>query len=219
MRLVVADCECTYTGRLNATLPRATRLLMLKADGTVLIHADEGSKALNWMSPPCTVNEADGTWTVLGSKGERLDITVHEVHEDIRLEPFGAEPGLAKTHSEAEIQELLAACCDEIEDGLTLVRREYPTDIGPVDLLCRDADGAAVAVEIKRVGDISGVEQLARYLELLDRDPTLNPVRGVLAAQSVKPQARTLAEHRGLRWVEVDVDVLAGRRQPELTLF
>ncbi len=218
MRLVVATCSVDYAGRLHAHLPEARRLLVVKADGTILIHADAGSKALNWMSAPCRIVESDAGWTVTGSKGERLDIAIAEIHSDVRAE-LGEEPGLTKTHSEKEIQQLLASACSCIEDGLRLVRREHPTPIGPVDLLCLDGEGRAVAVEVKRVGDIDGVEQLSRYLRYLERDTTLRDIRGIYVAGTVKPQARTLAEDRGIAWVEVDFDVLAERREPELTLF
>ena len=218
MRLVVATCTVDYAGRLSAHLPEATRLLVVKADGTVLIHADAGSKALNWMSAPCRLVEGPGGWTVTGARGERLEIAISAVHADVDAE-LGQEPGLTKTHSEAEIQQLLAGSCDCIEAGLRLVRREHPTPIGPVDLLCLDEHGGAVAVEVKRVGDIDGVEQLTRYLAYLERDTTLRAVRGIYVAGTVKPQARTLAQDRGITWVEVDFDVLAERREPELTLF
>ncbi len=218
MRLVVATCSVTYTGRLSATLPEADRLLVVKADGTILIHADSGSKALNWMSPPCRLVEGPSGWTATGAKGERLDIAITAVHSDVTT-ALGGEPGLVKTHSEAEIQGLLAGACDCIEEGLRLVRREHVTPIGPVDLLCLDGRGRAVAVEVKRVGDIDGVEQLTRYLRYLEQDTTLRDVRGIYVAGTVKPQARTLARDRGIAWVEVDFDVLAQRRTPELTLF
>jgi hypothetical protein len=218
VRLVVATCSVDYVGRLEAHLPMATRLLVVKADGTVLIHADTGSKALNWMAPPCRLVESPAGWRITGSKGERLDIAIEAVHSDVTAD-LGDEPGLTKTHSEAEIQHLLAGACDCIEEGLRLVRREHPTPIGPVDLLCVDAEGRAVAVEVKRVGDIDGVEQLSRYLRYLERDSSLTSVRGVYVAGTVKPQARTLATDRGIACVEVDFDVLAERRQPELTLF
>jgi RecB family endonuclease NucS len=218
MRMVVATCTVDYAGRLSAHLPEATRLLVVKADGTILIHADAGSKALNWMSAPCRLVEGPGRWSVTGAKGERLDITISAVHADVEAE-LGPEPGLTKTHGEAEIQQLLAGSCDCIEAGLRLVRREHPTPIGPVDLLCLDEEGGAVAVEVKRVGDIDGVEQLTRYLRYLERDGSLRSVRGIYVAGTVKPQARTLAEDRGIACVEVDFDVLAARRLPDLTLF
>ena len=219
MRLVIARCSVDYEGRLTAHLPMAPRLLMVKADGCVAIHADGGAyKPLNWMNAPNTLTEEEGRWVVSNPKGETLTITIEEVLSDSAHE-LGVDPGLRKDGVEAHLQELLAANPDKVADGLTLVRREYPTDIGPVDLLCRDADGQAVAVEIKRRGEIDGVEQLARYLERLDLDPLLRPVRGVFAAQVVKPQAKVLAEARGIAWVEVDYDELRGIESDELRLF
>ncbi|RUA25186.1 MAG: endonuclease NucS [Actinobacteria bacterium] len=210
MRLVIARCTVDYVGRLTAHLPEATRLLMVKADGCVAIHADGGAyKPLNWMNSPNTLVEEDDVWTVTGPKGETLTITIHEVLSDTD-HPLGEDPGLQKDGVEAHIQELLAADPSPIGDGLTLVRREYPTAVGPVDLLCRDAGGGAVAIEIKRRGEIDGVEQLTRYLDFLNRDPLLRPVRGVFVAQEVRPQARVLAEDRGIGWVEVDYDDLRG---------
>jgi hypothetical protein len=210
VRLVIARCTVDYVGRLTAHLPEATRLLMVKADGCVAIHADGGAyKPLNWMNSPNTLVEEDGVWTVTGPKGETLTITIHEVLSDTD-HPLGEDPGLQKDGVEAHIQELLAADPSPIGDGLTLVRREYPTAVGPVDLLCRDAGGGAVAIEIKRRGEIDGVEQLTRYLDFLNRDPLLRPVRGVFVAQEVRPQARVLAEDRGIGWVEVDYDDLRG---------
>jgi RecB family endonuclease NucS len=210
VRLVIARCTVDYVGRLTAHLPEATRLLMVKADGCVAIHADGGAyKPLNWMNSPNTIVEEDGVWTVTGPKGETLTITIHEVLSDTD-HPLGEDPGLQKDGVEAHIQELLAADPSPIGDGLTLVRREYPTAVGPVDLLCRDAGGGAVAIEIKRRGEIDGVEQLTRYLDFLNRDPLLRPVRGVFVAQEVRPQARVLAEDRGIGWVEVDYDDLRG---------
>ena len=219
MRLVIARCSVDYAGRLTAHLPMATRLLMVKADGCVSIHADGGAyKPLNWMSPPCRVVEDDKQWIVTNPKGETLTITIEEVMSDTSHD-LGVDPGLQKDGVEAHLQELLAANCDAIELGLRLVRREFPTDIGPVDLLCRDGSGVAVAVEVKRRGEIDGVEQLARYLERLDRDPMLRPVRGVFVAQVVKPQARVLAESRGIGWIEVDYDALRGIEPTDLRLF
>jgi RecB family endonuclease NucS len=210
VRLVIARCTVDYVGRLTAHLPDATRLLMVKADGCVAIHADGGAyKPLNWMNSPNTLVEEDDVWTVTGPKGETLTITIHEVLSDTD-HPLGEDPGLQKDGVEAHIQELLAADPSPIGDGLTLVRREYPTAVGPVDLLCRDAGGGAVAIEIKRRGEIDGVEQLTRYLDFLNRDPLLRPVRGVFVAQEVRPQARVLAEDRGIGWVEVDYDDLRG---------
>ena len=219
MRLVIARCEVDYVGRLTSHLPLATRLLMCKADGSVSIHADDRAyKPLNWMNPPCTVDEQAGRWTVTNKKGEQLIITIEEVLLDASHE-LGRAPGLQKDGVEAHLQELLADQCHVLCDGLVFIRREYPTDIGPVDLLCRDPDGTSVIVEIKRRGDIDGVEQLARYLERLDRPGGLRPVRGIFAAQEIKPQAKVLAAARGITWVEVDYDVLRGASEPALTLF
>ena len=219
MRLMIARCSVDYAGRLAAHLPMATRLLMVKADGCVAIHADGGAyKPLNWMTSPCTLTEETDRWVVRNPKGETLTITIDEVLSDSSWE-LGVDPGLQKDGVEAHLQELLAANPHAVAAGLTLVRREYPTDIGPVDLLCRDLDGVAVAIEVKRRGEIDGVEQLARYLERLDRDATLRPVRGVFVAQVVKPQARVLAESRGIAWVEVDYDELRGVQKSQTTLF
>ena len=215
MRLVLARCTVDYQGRLTAHLPEALRLIMVKADGCVAIHADGGAyKPLNWMNAPnrLIVDEAAGVWVVSNTKGEALTITMHEVVSDIAHE-LGLDPGLRKDGVEAHLQELLAANPTAIAAGMRLVRREYPTDIGPVDLLCKDVNGATVAVEIKRRGDIDGVEQLTRYLELMNRDPHLTaagPVTGVFAAQEIKPQARTLAADRGIRCVTLDYDALKG---------
>lgn len=219
MRVVIATCSVDYQGRLSAHLPMATRLLMVKADGCVAIHADGGAyKPLNWMNAPNRLEEGEGVWTVTNPKGETLRITLHEVMSDSAWD-LGIDPGLQKDGVEAHLQELLAANCTKIAEGLRLVRREYPTDIGPVDLLCRDADGVAIAVEIKRRGEIDGVEQLTRYLEFLNRDPMLRPVRGVFVAQQIKPQAKVLAKDRGIEWVEVDYDELRGLESNELRLF
>jgi endonuclease len=219
MRLVIARCSVDYEGRLSAHLPEALRLIMVKADGCVAIHADGGAyKPLNWMNAPNRLVQHDDHWTVTNPKGETLTIHLHEVISDIAHE-LGSDPGLTKDGVEAHLQELLAADPTAIADGLVLVRREFPTDIGPVDLLCRDADGGAVAIEVKRRGDIDGVEQLVRYLERMDRDPLLRGVRGVFVAQVVKPQAKVLAESRGVGWVEIDYDVLRGAREADLTLF
>ena len=219
MRLVIATCSVDYQGRLSAHLPMAPRLLMVKADGSVSIHADDRAyKPLNWMSPPCQLHEEEGRWVVVNPKGETLTITIESVHSD-HFADLGTDPGLEKDGVEAHLQVLLAAHPEVLLEGLRLVAREFPTDIGPVDLLCRDANGAAVAVEIKRRGEIDGVEQLARYVERLDRDGRLRPVRGILAAQQVKPQARVLAAARGLTWVEVDYDTLRGAGEEELRLF
>lgn len=219
MRLVVARCSVDYSGRLSAHLPMATRLIMVKADGCVAVHADGGAyKPLNWMNAPNTLEEEEGFWRVTNPKGETLLITFEEILSDTEHE-LGVDPGLSKDGVEADLQALLADRPDAIEEGMTLLEREYATDIGPVDLLCRDSAGQVVAVEIKRRGEIDGVEQLARYVERLDRDPMLAPVRGVLVARVIKPQARTLAADRGLGCVEVDYDELRGLESPTLRLF
>lgn len=221
MRVVIARCAARYTGRLNAHLPTATRAIMVKADGSVLLHSDGGSyKPLNWMSPPCTlrvvVDVADATepiverWIVQHDKSDdRLEIDLFEIHADTQHE-LGVDPGLVKDGVEAHLQELLAEQIALLGAGATLVRREFPTAIGPVDILARTATGKAIAVEIKRRGDIDGVEQLTRYLELLNRDPLLAPVEGVFAAQEIKPQARVLAEDRGIRCLVLDYDAMKG---------
>ncbi|GAB3090141.1 endonuclease NucS [Nocardioides zeae] len=224
MRLVVARCQVDYAGRLTAHLPMATRVIMVKADGSVLVHSDGGSyKPLNWMSPPCTLREGtteDGAveWTVTSKTDDTLRILIEEIHADTRHD-LGVDPGLQKDGVEKHLQELLAEHPGTLSAGLTLVRREFPTAIGPVDLMCRDAAGAAVAVEIKRRGEIDGVEQLTRYLELLNRDPALRPVRGIFAAQEIKPQARVLATDRGITCAVVDYDALRGMDDAEDRLF
>ncbi|MEZ5281723.1 MAG: endonuclease NucS [Acidimicrobiales bacterium] len=219
MRLVIARCTVDYDGRLQAHLPEAVRLLMVKADGCVAVHADGGAyKPLNWMNAPNRLVTDDEGWTVTSPKGETLRITIHEVLADSQHE-LGVDPGLQKDGVEAHLQELLARDVEVLGAGWKLVRREYPTDIGPVDLLCRDDAGAAVAVEVKRRGEIDGVEQLTRYLERLDRDGTLKPVRGVFAAQEIKPQARVLAESRGIVCVTLDYDALRGIESDHLRLF
>lgn len=219
MRLVIARCTVDYTGRLTAHLPEATRLLMVKADGTLAIHSDgNASKPLNWMIAPNVVEIYDDRWEVTNSKAERLTIWIHEILEDVTHD-LGSDPGLVKDGVEAHLQELLAATPGSLEEGLTLIRREYPTDIGPVDLLCSDSNGATVAVEVKRKGDIDGVEQLSRYLERLDNDPRLAPVRGIFAAQSISPQARVIAEARGVVAIEVDYDGLREAEDTALRLF
>ncbi|MFJ6901768.1 endonuclease NucS [Streptomyces hokutonensis] len=253
MRLVIARCSVDYAGRLTAHLPSAPRLILVKADGSVSIHADDRAyKPLNWMSPPCTLKEGsgddEGVWTVINKAGEKLIITMEEILHDSSHE-LGVDPGLIKDGVEAHLQELLADRIDTLGDGYTLIRREYMTAIGPVDILCRDADGQTVAIEIKRRGEIDGansteltappgrsggavwaveikrvagldaVEQLSRYLDLLNRDPHLAPVRGILAAQTIKPQARTLAEDRGMRCVVLDYDALRGVSDDKLRLF
>jgi endonuclease len=245
VRLVIARCSVDYAGRLSARLASATRLIMIKADGSVLVHSDGGSyKPLNWMSPPCRLAEETGRWVVTGKSGETLTITLEEIFSDTSFD-LGVDPGLVKDGVEAHLQELLAAQVSLLGEGWRLVRREYPTAIGPVDLMCRDATGGSVAVEIKRRGEIDGadagnsvasrggahvavevkrhagidaVEQLTRYLGLLNRDPLLAPVRGVLAAQTIKPQARTLAEDRGIRCVVLDYDAMRGIERDD-TLF
>jgi endonuclease len=219
VRLVIARCSVDYDGRLSAHLPEATRLIMVKQDGCVAIHADGGAyKPLNWMNAPNRLVESDDRWTVTNAKGECLTITMHEVVSDTTW-ALGADPGLSKDGVESHLQALLAAMPAAIEDGLTLVRREYPTAIGPVDLVCRDPDGNIVAIEVKRRGEIDGVEQLVRYIERLRLDSALGNVRGVFVAQRVKPQARVLAESRGLRWIEVDYDDLRGIAPSDLRLF
>ena len=222
MRVVIARCSVDYHGALQAHLPLATRLLMVKADGSVLVHSDGGSyKPLNWMAPPCAMAEvepdeaeaADGVvavWNVQHAKTEdHLRVRLHEVHHDSSHD-LGIDPGLVKDGVEAHLQKLLAEHIETLGEGYSLVRREYMTAIGPVDILARDAKGVSVAVEIKRRGEIDGVEQLTRYLELMNRDPALRPVTGVFAAQVIKPQARTLAEDRGIRCVTLDYDELKG---------
>ncbi|MEU3459671.1 endonuclease NucS [Streptomyces sp. NPDC006733] len=220
MRLVIARCSVDYAGKLSAHLPSATRLLLVKADGSVSIHADDRAyKPLNWMSPPCTLKVGDdGVWTVVNKAGEQLIITIEEVLHDSSHE-LGIDPGLIKDGVEAHLQELLADRMEVLGAGWTLIRREYMTAIGPVDILCRDAEGVTVAVELKRRGDIDGVEQLTRYLELLNRDPHLAPVRGVFAAQEIKPQARVLATDRGIGCVVLDYDAMRGIEDDKLRLF
>ncbi|MGH3689787.1 MAG: endonuclease NucS [Microbacterium sp.] len=254
MRLVIARCSVDYTGRLNAHLPLATRLLVHKGDGSLLVHSDGGSyKPLNWMSPPCSLSSEDPgeeeasagvveVWRVTHKKtGDALRVQIYEIIHDTSHE-LGIDPGLQKDGVEADLQRLLAEQVDRISEGATLVRREYPTAIGPVDLLVRDADGAAIAVEIKRRGDVDGVksttptpvhiavevkrkagidavEQLTRYLELLNRDSHLRPVKGVLAAQSFAPQARTLAADRGIDCIVLDYDAMKGVESGAPTLF
>jgi RecB family endonuclease NucS len=219
VRLVIARCSVDYVGRLTAHLPLATRLLVVKADGSVLVHSDGGSyKPLNWMSPPCTLVEAEGTWTVTNKAGEQLIVTLESIEHD-SAHDLGVDPGLVKDGVEAHLQKLLAEHIHTLGEGYRLVRREFPTPIGPVDILARDPAGVAVAVEIKRRGEIDGVEQLTRYLELLNRDPLLSPVRGVFAAQEIKPQARTLAEDRGIACVVLDYDLLRGIDNIEDRLF
>jgi RecB family endonuclease NucS len=231
VRIVVAQCSAQYSGRLSAVLPLATRLIVVKADGSVLLHSDGGSyKPLNWMSPPCSLRESvpdddavsrgvTATWTVQHAKSDdRLDIELHEVFHDAAFD-LGVDPGLIKDGVEAHLQELLAEQITLLGPGHTLVRREYMTAIGPVDILARSPQGGHVAVEIKRRGEIDGVEQLTRYLDLLGRDPLLAPVHGVFAAQEIKPQARTLAEDRGIACVVLDYDALRGLDDADSRLF
>ena len=231
MRVVIASCSVDYSGRLDAHLPRATRLIMVKADGSVLVHSDGGSyKPLNWMSPPARLAELEpddddreagvvARWEVRAAKTEdRLVIRLFDVVSDSSVE-LGVDPGLTKDGVEAHLQELLAEQIEVLGPGYRLVRREHPTPIGPVDILARDAEGAAVAVEVKRVGGIDGVEQLTRYLDMLDRDPLLSPVQGVFAAQQIKPQARVLAQDRGIRCVVLDYEALRGMDDPSSRLF
>ena len=230
MRLVIARCSVDYVGRLDAHLPMADRLLIVKADGSVSVHADDRAyKPLNWMTPPCTLKESaiedlDGDdtgevlWLVENPKGEQLRITIAEIHEEISYD-MGEDPGLVKDGVEAHLQELLADQIDTLGDSYTLVRREYPTAIGPVDIMAKDENNKNVAIEVKRRGGIDGVEQLTRYLELLNRDELLAPVSGVFAAQEIKPQARTLAEDRGIRCVVLDYQELRGLESNELRLL
>ena len=231
MRVVIASCSVDYSGRLDAHLPRATRLIMVKADGSVLVHSDGGSyKPLNWMSPPARLSEIDpddedreagvvARWEVAAAKtDDRLVIRIFEILSDASAD-LGVDPGLTKDGVEAHLQELLAEQIEVLGAGYRLVRREYPTAIGPVDIMAKDADGGSVAVELKRVGGIDGVEQLSRYLELLNRDPVLAPVHGVFAAQTIKPQARVLAEDRGIRCVVLDYDAMRGLDDPSSRLF
>lgn len=219
MRILIARCSVDYVGRLSAHLPEAVRLIMVKADGCVAIHADGGAyKPLNWMNSPNTLTDNGDHWIVTNPKGETLTINLAEVLDEVSHE-FGEDPGLTKDGVEAHLQELLAASPEVMEDGLRLVRREYPTAIGPVDLVCRDAEDGVVAIEVKRRGEIDGVEQLSRYIERLHLDSSLGDVRGMFVAQVIKPQARVLAESRGYRCVEVDYDALRGLAPDELRLF
>ncbi len=231
MRLVIARCSVDYAGRLSAHLPLATRLLLVKGDGSLLVHSDGGSyKPLNWMSPPCTLETLDPDdeqadagivelWKVTHKKtADQLVVSIHEVLHD-SAHDLGADPGLQKDGVEAHLQQLLAEQIELLGEGHRLVRREYMTAIGPVDILATDASGASVAVELKRRGDIDGVEQLTRYLELMNRDPRLAPVSGVFAAQEIKPQARTLAEDRGIRCVVLDYDAMRGIEGGHARLF
>ena len=231
MRLVIASCSVDYSGRLDAHLPRATRVLMLKADGSVLVHSDGGSyKPLNWMSPPARMTETQpdaddvragvrACWEVSAARtDDRLVIRLYEILSDVSYD-LGVDPGLTKDGVEAHLQELLAEQIELLGPGYRLVRREFPTAIGPVDIMAKDPSGGSVAVEIKRVGGIDGVEQLTRYLELLGRDPLLAPVQGVFAAQTLRPQARVLAQDRGIRCVVLDYDAMRGMDDPSSRLF
>ena len=220
MRLIVARCEVRYSGRLTAVLPDALRLIMIKSDGSVMVHADTGGyKPQNWMTPPTVIEESQDAIVVRKLKGEdRLDIAISEIVSDVTHD-MGEAAALEKDGVERDLQELLAEQPHWCGEGLRLVRREWPTDIGPVDLMCRDADDEWIAVEIKRIATIEAVEQLTRYLERIRLDPAMGTCRGVLVAQTIKPQARTLAESRGIACVEVDLAVLRGEREPELTLF
>jgi RecB family endonuclease NucS len=219
VRVLVARCSVEYQGRLGARLPEANRLVLLKADGSIAIHADaKAYKPLNWMNPPCTIREEEGRIVAANPAGETLTIELHEVLHDYGFE-LGDDPGLAKDGVEAELQELLAKRVAALGEELKLVRREYPTDIGPVDLLCRDAEDRAVVVEVKRVGEIAGVEQLLRYQERLDLDPALRPTRGMFVATRIKPQARVFAESRGIACVEIDLEELRAGAPVDLRLF
>jgi RecB family endonuclease NucS len=219
MRLVIARCSVDYAGRLSAHLPSALRLLIVKADGSVLVHSDGGSyKPLNWMSPPCRLDESATEWVVTGKSGETLTVHIEEIVSDSAF-VLGEDPGLVKDGVESHLQELLAIQLHVLGEGWRLVRREYPTPIGPVDLMCRDALGTSVAIEVKRRGEIDGVEQLTRYLDLLNRDPMLAPVAGVFAAQEIKPQARVLATDRGIRCVTLDYEAMRGVDDGALRLF
>jgi endonuclease len=222
VRLIVARCEVRYTGRLDALLPEALRLIMVKSDGSVMVHADHGGyKPSNWMTPPTAIEESDGLIVVrkhAGDAEDRLDIRIAEVLSDVTHD-MGEAAALEKDGVEAHLQELLAEQPRWCGEGFRLVRREWATDIGPVDLMCRDDEDGWIAVEIKRIGTIDAVEQLTRYLERIRVDPAMADCRGVLAAQTIKPQARVLAESRGIACVEVDLAVLRGEREPDLTLF
>ncbi len=219
VRIVIARCSVDYAGRLSAHLPMATRLIMIKADGSISVHSDTGSyKPLNWMSPPCRLAESATEWVVTGKSGETLTVHIEEVVSDTSF-ALGDDPGLVKDGVESHLQELLAVQLHLLGDGWRLIRREYPTAIGPVDLMCRDAIGTSVAIEVKRRGEIDGVEQLTRYLDLLNRDPLLAPVHGIFAAQEIKPQARVLAVDRGIRCVTLDYEAMRGTDDGELRLF
>ena len=219
MRLLVARCSVTYEGRLGARLAPAIRLVLCKADGSIAVHSDaKAFKPLNWMTPPCRIDISEDAIVARTPKGETLRIELHEIISDVTVE-LGKDPGLEKDGVEAELQQLIAARVAALRADLTLVRREYPTDIGPVDLLCRDGSGRAVVVEVKRVGEIAGVDQLLRYQERLDRDPGLAPTSGLFVAQQIKPQAKVYAESKGIAYIEVDLERLRGEIDPDLTLF
>jgi RecB family endonuclease NucS len=219
MRLLVARCSVSYEGRLGATLAPGVRLVLWKADGSIAVHSDaKAYKPLNWMNPPCTIIQQDNTIIATNPKGEVLRIEILEPLHDTDNE-IGEDPGLEKDGVEAELQQLIAARVGALREDFVLVRREYPTDIGPIDLLCRDGDGRAVVVEVKRVAEIAGVDQLLRYQERLDRDPQFSPTAGMLVAQHIKPQARVYAQSKGVACVEVDLARLRGDIDPDLTLF
>src|SRR5665213_2352997 len=219
MRLLIARCSVTYEGKLGARLGPARRLVLCKGDGSISIHSETGAyKPLNWMNPPCTIEETDDAIVARTPKGETLRIELHEVVHDTTVE-LGVDPGLVKDGVEAELQQLLAARVAALREDFKLVRREYPTDIGPVDLLCRDGEGRTVVIEVKRVGEIAGVDQLLRYQERLDRDPGLAPTVGVLVAQVIKPQAKVYAESKGVTCIEIDLHELRGGIDPALKLF
>ena len=219
MRILVARCSVEYEGRLGARLGPAVRLILQKADGSIAVHSDARAyKPLNWMSPPCTISESPASIVARSPKGETLSIELHDIVHDATIE-LGDDPGLEKDGVEAQLQQLIAARVAALREDLTLVRREYPTDIGPVDLLCRDADGRTIVVEVKRVGEIAGVDQLLRYQERLDRDARFAPTVGMFVAQQIKPQARLYAESKGVACVEIDLERLRGDSDPELTLF
>ena len=219
MRVLVARCSVSYAGRLGARLAPGIRLVLIKADGSIAIHSDSKAyKPLNWMSPPCSIAHGEGTITATNPKGETLEITLHDVLHDTEVE-LGDDPGLEKDGVEAELQQLIAARVAALREDFVLVRREFPTDIGPIDLLCRDGDGRAVVVEVKRVGEIAGVDQLLRYQERLDRDPQYAPTAGMLVAQQIKPQARVYAQSKGVACVEIDLARLRGDLDPALKLF
>jgi RecB family endonuclease NucS len=219
VRLIVARCSVTYDGRLGARLAEATRLLVLKADGSLAVHSDARAyKPLNWMTPPCTIRMTPERIVAESPKGERLVVDIAEVIHDHTVD-LGEDPGLEKDGVEAELQALIAMRVEALRDGMTLIRREYPTDIGPIDFLCRDGEGRAVAVEVKRIGEIAGVDQLLRYQERLDRDARLAPTRGMFVATRIKPQARVYAESRDIECVEIGLDELRTHEDPKLKLF